>query len=953
MKMHRTAVVTIASENYFAQVQVLLKSLMETNPQWDRFFAIVDEPDDDLFAALRITNTSLICMEELEILDLDDMKFRYDIMELNTAIKPFVMLKLMKDYDRVVYLDPDICVYGEMTAVNEAFDKGNHFVIIPHFTDYFDDDGKHPDEPDIMRAGIYNFGFFAADNSPDAEKAIKWWAGRLEKLCINKQRDGIFVDQKWMDLLPGRHDNICIIRNDGYNTAYWNLSQRKASRSDGKYYFNEDELVFFHFSGFNPQNPKSISKHQNRYSMSDIGVAKSLFYDYAKSTMSNEYDKWRQKKYSYDHFSDGREVKDIFRKLYRNFDDIEKRARKKNPFNCSSLFYDDKRTLAPKLINYAIDTHDGMGVFFLNSDRNGWVQWLEDVLRNEYKLDIDWVRYGTAFLSKHLSYFDNEKVRIKEYNLEEEVAFEEKADGINLIGYIKSEHGLGEACRLTADALSNTDIDWGIYDWEMNNPSRQNDDTWITKIDTSIKYNVSVFNINADQMPVAFEHLPKDAWSGYRIGIWYWELTKFPKQWMRAFDLVDEIWAPTRFIQENLKKVTDIPVLYMPPGIRRNDIKPNYNRDYFGLPEHAFLFLNYFDALSYSSRKNPEAAIKAFKESFQHDDNSVGMVIKLNNVKNDSESLGQLREYIGDYQNIYILSKTYTRDEINALIFCCDVSVSLHRSEGLGLLCEESMYYGKPVIATNWSGNTDFMTETTACLVDYTLVPIGDYYGTNEPDQKWAEADVKQASEYMKKLYSDREYCKELGKRARDYIRKEFSPEICSERMKDRFNEIIESKRDIINARKIEGNEQMTKKGDGISVNVAFRNANTFYPVNFYRELGGNSIKKTIKRIIRKIIGCVIKPMAEEQTIYNQAIVQIVNDMESRVENNTSEIQKINNCIFDLLNDIKKSVDNCDSKLNDTTINSNINDSVELVYKDIYARLDSIEKNLSEHQSEE
>ena len=163
--MRKTAVVTIASENYFAQVQTLLQSLQETNPQWDRFFAVVDNPDEDLYQALTLTDTGLITLEELDIPDLNDMKFRYDIMELNTAIKPFVLLNLLKKYERVIYLDPDIRVYAEMKAVNEAFDEGYHFVLIPHFNDYFEDDGFHPDEPDIMRAGIYNFGFFASDNS--------------------------------------------------------------------------------------------------------------------------------------------------------------------------------------------------------------------------------------------------------------------------------------------------------------------------------------------------------------------------------------------------------------------------------------------------------------------------------------------------------------------------------------------------------------------------------------------------------------------------------------------------------------------------------------------------------------------------------------------------------------------------------------------------------------------
>lgn len=401
--MKKTAVVTIASENYFAQVQTLLQSLQETNPQWDRFFAVVDNPDEDLYQALTLTDTGLITLEELDIPDLNDMKFRYDIMELNTAIKPFVLLNLLKKYERVIYLDPDIRVYAEMKAVNKAFNEGYHFVLIPHFNDYFEDDGFHPDEPDIMRAGIYNFGFFASDNSTEAIKAIKWWAKRLETLCINKQSEGIFVDQKWGDLLPGRHDKVFILRDHGYNVAYWNLSHRKVSFKDDKYYVNDDELVFFHFSGFDPKQLDNISKHQNRYAMSDIGVAKNLFYEYAKAVVDNNCDEWRKKKYSFASFADGRYICDVFRKLYRENVEVENKVRSSNPFKCSNFFYDEKQWLAPFLINYAFNTHQQMGVYLINTNKNQWIMWFHDVLKNEYKLDNEWIDFATYFLRNHLS----------------------------------------------------------------------------------------------------------------------------------------------------------------------------------------------------------------------------------------------------------------------------------------------------------------------------------------------------------------------------------------------------------------------------------------------------------------------------------------------------------------------------------------------------------------------
>lgn len=289
-------------------------------------------------------------------------------------------------------------------------------------------------------------------------------------------------------------------------------------------------------------------------------------------------------------------------------------------------------------------------------------------------------------------------------------------------------------------------------------------------------------------MWAAMETLPWEAWDGYKIAIWYWELMEFPDEWENAFTLIDEIWAPTLFIQNALQKKAPCPVLYMPPGIRRKQVSELYNRSYFGLPEEVFLYLNMFDSFSYSSRKNPKAAIDAFKKAFDKDDMTVGFVIKLNNA--NKESIEEIKEFAGDYKNIYIIAKTLDRDGVNALIMACNVIVSLHRSEGLGLLCEEAMYYGKAVIATNWSGNTDFMTEDCSCLVDYELKPIGKDIGPYKSWQKWAEANVDQAADYMKRLKNDSDYYWEIAKNAEKYIKSKFSPEVCGMRMYKRLCEI-------------------------------------------------------------------------------------------------------------------------------------------------------------------
>ncbi len=885
--MSKTAVFTISSINYFGQAKTLLDSLKETNPEWDRYFALVDEKSQDIVEAAE--GIEIIEMSQLDINDLEEMKFRYDVMELNTAIKPFVFLHLFKQYDRVIYLDPDICVYREMSEINNAFDEGYRFVLTPHFTGYWKEDGKHPDEPDIMRAGIYNFGFFAAAKCDDALEVIRWWADKLRYLCVNRQTEGIFVDQKWMDLLPARHDKVFFLRHNGYNTAYWNLQHRTCEYVDGHYYFNGDPLVFFHFSGFNPEKKNSISKHQNRFEMSDIGAAVGLFDDYAQRCLNNGYTKWRKVPYSYNHFSDGTPIPDVFRYIYRDENTIADLIEGKNPFECSRIFDKNKDQISRVLINYICKKHPESGNLFFNCDRKAWIDWFITIVQDGYKLDDEWVKCITEILIGHVNHFDDSLISEEEY-----LAITQR--GVNLIGYIKSEHGLGEACRLTADALAHTKLSWTAYDWEMNNPSRQEDTTWDYKISKDLPYNVSIFNINADQMAVAKQYLPEKAWQGYRIGIWYWELTEFPEEWCSAFDLVDEIWAPTRFIQDNLQKIAPCPVIYMPPGISRKMPDKKYDRAYFELPENAFLFLNMFDAYSYSSRKNPSAAIEAFQMSFKPDDMTVGLVLKINNISKESKEYNELVEVLKGYQNIYIIPKTMTREEINGLINTCDVSVSLHRSEGLGLLCEESMFFGKPVIATNWSGNTDFMTENSACLVDYTLVPIGEYYGTNAANQFWAEAKVDHASRYMLRLREDREYYREISRNAKKYIYSRFSSEVCGKRMEEHIREIYSKTEQCLKDNKqsalaeSRGGEEQTHIDLNTECAQDIQITNTYWEVNYDTVPLGRTdgLKGIIKRFIRKMIRFMVAPLVSMQREYNAATTRILNSVISQLENGES-----------------------------------------------------------------
>lgn len=831
----KTAVFTIASRNYFAFVRTLMDSLEQTNGSWDRYVVVADQISADFRQLPR--NFHLISLEELKLPDRKKMIFRYSIMEFNTAVKPYAFTLLLetRGYDRVVYMDPDIYVYEPMQEVEEALGCGADFVLTPHLTGMWNEDGKQPDEPAIMRSGVYNLGFLALNNSADAREMVHWWEKKLEYQCIVDIENGIFVDQKWIDLVPGRYDHVFILRHNGYNTAYWNLSHRKITESNGKYFCNGQPLVFFHYSGFHPQKKNKVSKHSDRFTMDNIGEAKALFEAYAEKVLKNDFQKWEKYHYAYAAFEDGRKILDLFRIAYRRNRSLQDMCGF-DPFDHSEIFYElHRQDMIEFILKYVWESRTDLQYAFPSGLSDDYINWFKRCAEEDYGIPREYLEDASINQKKQEEHSAGFKFRVKnklfetlprpvwqigrdiyrtirprqdagnintvqeigtgmiEVSNERAKSIVELKDGVNLVGYVRSEHGIGETCRMTARCLEYSGVRWQAYDYEIGNCSRQNDHTWDKNISDKIEYKVSVFCINADQMYIAKENTPKEAWAGYKIGIWFWELMEFPDQWCGAFKLVDEIWAPTHFIEEALSKKATCPVVYMPIGIAYEEDKQQYGRSYFGLPsdEDVFLFLNMFDSLSFQSRKNPKAAMDAFKKAFSPDDLSAGLVIKMNNQSQDSQEMRNLTEIRGEYKNIYFIAETFTREEVNGLIRTCNVAVSMHKSEGLGLLCQEAMYFGKPVIATNWSGNTDFMTEENSCLVGYELAPIGEDVGPYQFWQRWAQADVEEAAAYMVRLKEDAAYYKQKADSAYRTIREEYSPAVCGLRMKKRIETIL------------------------------------------------------------------------------------------------------------------------------------------------------------------
>lgn len=308
---------TIVSPNYLAYARTVSASYLAHHPD-HRFFVLIvaDHTEPAIFAtgADRFTPISL---HHIGLEDVRREAMKYDILELNTNVKPTFLKHLLAAYslDKLVYLDPDIFVYAPLAPVFDALDEADA-VLTPHITQPILDD-KEPSEQDFLYNGTYNLGFFAIRASDDGSRILDWWEKRCLGLGFSEGRTGLFVDQKWMNLLPGLFPKVSILRHPGLNMAFWSLHERALSQSPNGYVVNKTySLCFFHFSGLTVDDPTQLSRNTNRFQLSDRPDLTKLFADYRANVIANRVPVLESISYGFSTLSDGTAITRLARRLY-------------------------------------------------------------------------------------------------------------------------------------------------------------------------------------------------------------------------------------------------------------------------------------------------------------------------------------------------------------------------------------------------------------------------------------------------------------------------------------------------------------------------------------------------------------------------------------------------------------------------------------------------------------
>lgn len=307
------AIFTACSANYLNKAMAMCLSALDQEPAATVVILLVDAKRD---LRLKDPRVQILWAEDLGFEGYLRCAFKYNIIELNTALKPFAALRLLERFERVIYLDPDVCVYAPLTSVHEALEHAS-VVLTPHALSPFSGDGR-PDDQDLLRFGAYNLGFFAVRADDDGRALMRWWDRQCRDRCFYEPQSGLGVDQKWMDLAPSFFKGVHILRDPALNVAFWNLHERRLERVDGQWQVNgEAPLRFIHFSSFVESDLTAIAGKQTRYepgSRKDFAEAALTYRSYLEAskdmaTMANQ-------EYGYAHFHNGLPISPALRRFY-------------------------------------------------------------------------------------------------------------------------------------------------------------------------------------------------------------------------------------------------------------------------------------------------------------------------------------------------------------------------------------------------------------------------------------------------------------------------------------------------------------------------------------------------------------------------------------------------------------------------------------------------------------
>jgi glycosyltransferase involved in cell wall biosynthesis len=806
-------VITIATMSSLARAKALAASLARHQPDWPLSVMLIGRERAiagvaDQAVGLRIASVA----DELDV-DVETLLARHDEADLVVLLAPHLLLRhAERTGEPVVHLPNSAWLLDDLEPLSSALAEGG-VLLVPRVAEEIPDDGLEPSRKDLERAGRIDDTVIAVDGGERSRAFLRWWAahvessiGSLDALRVGDRPEDRPWLARFLELAPARF-STALLDDAGCDLSLWNLDRHTLQEDAAGITVDEARpLRLLNLPGFDPERPHRLAANASRARVSRSPVLRRLCERYASELLAAGW-------------SDVEHRHEVGRRL------------------AGGLVYDDGlRAIYAR----ALALGDGVEDLFGEDGSRAFLAWLEgpaprggghgvnryvfyrvsrerpDVLRAYPDLDGEdargYVEWCWAFGRDELGIADRfmpprdgststaPPAPLARAAKPSEAVFGDAAPkpaparsgdrvAVRLTGYLGHTLGLGAAARGYVQALGAADVPVSTVSVPLHHlelPVKLEDAYGRHGFDDLVQHGSHGFEIvavNADELPGFVERLGEDYFEGPRIGIWGWETNSIPPRWQRAFALVEEIWVYSRFMAENIGAVAPVPVVPLPPPVQRPDAAAPPLR--LGVPE-GFLFVFVFDYLSTIQRKNPVGLIEAFKRAFAPGEGP-RLLIKTINGPLRPLSEEEVLWAAGGREDIHVVDRSLSVEELAGVMAACDCYVSLHRAEGFGLTLAEAMAIGKPVIATRYSGNVDFMDDENSYLVDYAIGRVGPECEIYPPEGEWAEPNVEHAARLMREVYREREEAARRGARAAQDIARKLSPQATGAAMRERL----------------------------------------------------------------------------------------------------------------------------------------------------------------------
>ncbi|MGW3960310.1 glycosyltransferase [Amycolatopsis sp. NPDC005003] len=679
--------------------------------------------------------------------------------DLVDVLRPLLVRSLLDAADVVVLLDPDIEIHAPFEDV-AALAAGHGLVVAAALLEPLPQDGLEPEHV----PGVFD-GFLTAGQ--DARPFLDHWADRARRRAPHRTEP----TWRWPDLLPGVFDHL-VVRDPGLAVGYWNRHERPATGPK-----------FLAFRGYDPETPWLLTadcRQRPRVRLSADPVLRELCDRYGERIGAGAHGDS-----PYATLPGGTPLTSVMRQLYhdawsrserfRDTPDPLGRVAEKPP---PHPFGDDGgRAFRQWLTEPASPLDAATGLTRLAA-----AVWLA-------RVDLQAVfphprGAQRAAFRQWCATHGVEEGLLPSWAVPAEPPppVPPVADfGVNVAGYLTAELGLGEMARVVQRAIAAAGVPMVsvVEEHSLSGSVRTGlaapDDVGVPR------FGVSLLTVNSDFTRLILDTHPDTGANRYRIGLWAWELEDFPAAMHDGFTLVDEIWTPSEFATRAIAAHAPVPVRTIPvpvpdPGEPVREPAPGTQ----------FLFI--FDFNSTGGRKNPWGVVEAFHRAFPGRED-VRLVLKATNGHLNTPAVERLRRAIGGDPRIELLERYLTVAELGALYARTDAYVSLHRSEGFGLTVAEAMVRGIPVIATDYSGTTEFFGPEHGWPVPATMIDVGPGWPPYHPEGRWADPDLDVAAAAMRAVADDPAEARRRGRAAREHILRTRSTETAAGWLRERLTE--------------------------------------------------------------------------------------------------------------------------------------------------------------------